>query len=75
MAEAVYGITANINEMTDMDGIYWRSFNASFAFRSLLKTIGMTAGTIIAAILLLFALAGLKRILLVFAPAPTEKNK
>ncbi|MFC1782389.1 hypothetical protein ACFL02_02245 [Planctomycetota bacterium] len=62
-------------DITGMDGGYWRKFNASFAFRSLLKTVGFTGGGIIAAILLLFALAGLKRILMIFAPASAEKHK
>jgi hypothetical protein len=62
-------------QLTGENGAYWRSFNASFAFRSLLKTVGLAGGGIMAAILLLFALAGLKRVLLIFNPEITGKKK
>ena len=51
-------------EILGADGTYWKSFNASFAFRSFLKTVGFIACGLLAAILLLFGLLALKRIML-----------
>ncbi|KPK77986.1 MAG: hypothetical protein AMJ79_01415 [Phycisphaerae bacterium SM23_30] len=61
-------------EMEGEDGTYWRMFNASFVFRSFLKTVGLTVCGVISAILLLFALAGLKRVLSIFGPEVTEEK-
>jgi hypothetical protein len=50
-------------ELAGESGSYWKTFNASFVFRPMLKTIGFISCGILAILLLLYALLGLRRIL------------
>ena len=51
-------------ELAGKSGTYWWSFNASFLFRSMLKTIGFICCGILAVLLLLYLMLALRRILI-----------
>ena len=51
-------------ELAGKSGTYWWSFNASFLFRPMLKTIGFICCGILAVLLLLYLMLALRRILI-----------
>ncbi|MCP4709683.1 MAG: hypothetical protein GY869_13735 [Planctomycetes bacterium] len=56
-------LTRPMYDLLGEDGDYWKSFNSSFAFRTFLKTVGFIASGLLVAVLLLFGLLALKRVI------------